>query len=140
MSPDQIKAHIRAFYEEVVHKQDVNAVDRYFGASYVNHGPFPEPQVRTREELKGFFQALFTAFPDLHVTLGEMVVEGDLVAWRGIVSGTHQGELNGIPPTGKKVIAEEYHIERVRNGEMVEHWGLFDTLAMLQQIGAVPAQ
>jgi steroid delta-isomerase-like uncharacterized protein len=139
MSTAQMKAHIQGFYEDVVNKHNPDAIDIYFAPDYVNHGPSPEAQIRDRESLKQFFVQFFTAFPDVRVTLHQMVAEGDMVAWRATVVGTHKGDLMGIPATGKQVNFEEYHLERVRDGKMAEHWGLLDLLTMMQQIGVIPA-
>ncbi len=77
-------------------------------------------------------------FPDMRVSIHDPVAEGDMVAWRGVIEATHLGDFMGIPATGRRVTIEEYHIERMRDGLMAEHWGLFDKLALLQQLGAVP--
>lgn len=90
-----------------------------------------------KEQLKRFFEELFEGFPDMRVTVHEPVIGEDLAAWRGVIEATHLGEFMGIPATGKRVTIKEYHIERMRDGLMVEHWGLFAKLSLLQQLGAL---
>ena len=81
---------------------------------------------------------MFAAFPDGRHILEEVIAEDDKVVTRGTFSGTHQGELMGVSPTGKQVKFSVVHIDRVVNGKIVEHWGQGDTLAMMQQLGVVP--
>ena len=82
---------------------------------------------------------LRTAFPDLHFTIEELVAEGDIVAGRLTMSGTHEGPLMGIPPTGRAVRQDHMHFVRFRDGKAVEHWGVRDELGMMQQMGVMPA-
>jgi predicted ester cyclase len=80
-----------------------------------------------------------TAFPDLQVTLGEMIAEDDKVAYRLIWTGTHIGEFMGIAATGKRVTVTETHVDQIVNGKIVRHDGDSDQLGMLQQLGVIPA-
>jgi len=82
---------------------------------------------------------MFAAFPDGRHTLEEVIAEDDKVVTRGTFKGIHQGELMGIPPTGKQVKFSVVHIDRVVNGKIVEHWGQGDIFAMMQQLGVVPS-
>ena len=79
------------------------------------------------------------AFPDLQLSVDDLFAEGDRVVARWTSRGTHQGEMMGISPSGKHVQISEIDIFRVSAGKLAEHWGVFDQLGMLQQIGAVPA-
>jgi steroid delta-isomerase-like uncharacterized protein len=78
-------------------------------------------------------------FPDIQWTLEEMVAEGDKVAARFIMRGTHQGTFFGVPPTGKKITVQAMNIYRLSNGQFLEEHGQPDMLGLLQQIGAVPS-
>jgi predicted ester cyclase len=78
---------------------------------------------------------LRTAFPDLHFTIEELIAEGDVVAGRLTMSGTHEGPLMGMPPTGRSVQQAHMHFVRFRDGKAVEHWGVRDDLGMMQQMG-----
>jgi predicted ester cyclase len=79
-----------------------------------------------------------TAFPDLHFTIEDIIAEGDTVVVRQTARGTHQGDLMGIPPTGKQVSGTGITITRVVNGKAVEDWFNGDDLGLLQQLGVVP--
>lgn len=83
--------------------------------------------------------AFRTAFPDFHLTTGEMIAEGDKVAYRVTWSGTHKGNLMGIPPTEKQVTVTETHIDHIADGKIVRHEGDWDQMGMMQQLGVIPA-
>ena len=83
---------------------------------------------------------LFTGFPDFTTSIDLLVAEDDLVVGHFTTSGTHLGELMGIPATGKKVSFTETHILRIANGKAVEDWGNQDDLGMMQQLGVIPAE
>jgi predicted ester cyclase len=76
--------------------------------------------------------------PDLRVVIDDMIAEGDKVAVRYTLEGTHEGDLFGVPPTGRRVSIESFSVERVSEGKIREHWRITDTLDMLQQLGAIP--
>jgi predicted ester cyclase len=78
------------------------------------------------------------AFPDLRMNVQDMLVEGDKVAVRVLMSGTHQGEFLGMSGTGRRFSATSIDIVRVVDGKAAEHWGVTDTMAMMQQLGALP--
>ncbi|KAF9949973.1 hypothetical protein BGZ72_008273 [Mortierella alpina] len=77
-------------------------------------------------------------FPDIQWTLEEMVAEGDRVAARFIMNGTHQGTFFGVPPTGKKISVQAMNMYRLSNGMFIEEYGQPDMLGLLKQIGAIP--
>jgi len=89
-------------------------------------------------DLKDFKQAeseWYDAFPDLHVTIDDMVAEGDKVATRLTWTGTHKGEIMGIPPTNKKVTISLIVIDRIAGGKIVEDHGIFNALDLMRQLG-----
>ena len=88
--------------------------------------------------LEQFLSSIHAAFPDLHVNVEDMVAEGDKVAARVRVSSTHQGEFLDIAPTDKQVTLTGIDILRIAEGKVVEHWGNFDDLGLLRQLGAIP--
>lgn len=79
-----------------------------------------------------------SAFPDGRHTFEDVIAEGDKVVTRGTFSGTHQGEIMGIPPTAKHVTFSVVHVDRVVDGKVVEHWGQADTMSLMQQLGVLP--
>jgi predicted ester cyclase len=87
---------------------------------------------------RGLANMLRTAFPDLHFEIEELIAEGDTVAGRLSMSGTHEGALMGMPPTGHSMRQDHMHFVRFRDGKAVEHWGVRDDLSMMQQLGVVP--
>ncbi len=82
--------------------------------------------------------AFLTAFPDMHVTTDQVITEGDTVIYRGTVRGTHTGDFNGIPPTGKQFTLEGIDILRLADGKIQEIWVAYDMLSLLQHLGVIP--
>ena len=109
-----------------------------FAADFVNRSPAPG-QAHDREGLTQFNLAIRAAFPDLTVTIDDLIAEGDKVVWRWSARGTQRGELMGIPPTGREVTLTGISIDRLAGGQIVERWGEIDNLGLLQQLGAIPA-
>jgi steroid delta-isomerase-like uncharacterized protein len=139
MSVEENKAVVRRVVETFGHlwrTGNMDLLDTIFPDTFVNHTPGMPPG---REGFKQVLPAYLTAFPDLTITPEDMIAEGDKVVLRLTSRGTHQGEMMGIPPTGRPITVSEIHIYRIADGQVVERWGVFDALGMLQQIGAVPA-
>jgi steroid delta-isomerase-like uncharacterized protein len=88
--------------------------------------------------LKEVFGRLHRAFPDLHITVEDVIEEGDKVVSRNTVTGTHHGEYMGIPPTGKSITYNEIFIARIAGGQIAETWGVVDVLSQMKQLGAIP--
>ena len=82
---------------------------------------------------------LLRGLPDLHITIEDLIEEGDKVAFRNTVTGTHGGEHLGLPPTGNSVTYNEIFIARFANGRIVETWGVVDVLSQMKQLGVIPA-
>jgi predicted ester cyclase len=118
---------------------DLAAADRLFAAHYVDHDRSRAGLPAGPEGVKQAWGLFRAAFPDLQVTLEELIAEGDKVAVRGVMRGTHQGELMGIPPTGRQVTVALIDINRIEGGQLVERWGEADMLGLLQQLEAIPA-
>lgn len=130
-------ARFRRTYEEMLNQGDLSAVDDLIASEFVNHEA-PPGMDRGPDSMRGLVAMLRTAFPDLHFTIEAVVAEGDTVAGRLTMRGTHQGPLMGMPPTGRAVEQEHMHFVRFRDGKAVEHWGLRDELGMMQQLGVMP--
>jgi len=94
--------------------------------------------IRGLKDFKKSMGEFYDAFPDNHFTIDDMFAEGDKVAVRYRMTGTHKGTFNGIPPTNKKVTLSAIEIDRMSGGKFVEGWISFDTLGMMQQLGVVP--
>jgi len=113
------------------------AIDELYATDYVEHGATGEDTHGIKDYKKSISE-LYSAFPDLHFTLDDMVVEGDKAAVRFTFSGTHKGEFMGCPPTNKKWTVWGIWIDRIAGGKFVESWVRYDTLGFMQQLGLVP--
>jgi steroid delta-isomerase-like uncharacterized protein len=91
------------------------------------------------EVLKQVWAVLLRAFPDLHLTVEDLIGEEDKVVARIVVTGTHLGDYMGIEPTGKSIAYEEIFIFRFANGRVVETWGVVDVFSQMKQLGVIPA-
>jgi steroid delta-isomerase-like uncharacterized protein len=136
---EENKAVVRRFIEEVWNNGNLDAIDELISEDHVDHDPANAGSPGGREGVRAFVQMYRTAYPDTHIEFGEMVAEGDLVAGSWTATGTHQGELMGMPPTGRYIHVTGMGMDRVRNGQIVESWANYDSLGMLQQLGAIPA-
>jgi steroid delta-isomerase-like uncharacterized protein len=137
MSTDENKARVRRFYDEVVNAGRFELVDRFIAPDFVDHDGFPG-LTPDREGVREFFETVRAAFPDLRFTVDDLIAEGDKVAARVCVRGTHRHEFLGIPPTGKEIATSVVDVIRFRDGLAVERWGITDTLAMMEQLGGAP--
>jgi len=131
------QAIVRRYIDEVWNQRNLAVLDEIMAADSVSHDMAPGMQAGI-EGLKQGIQMYLNAFPDLHFTVELEIAQGDLVATRWTSRGTHRGELMGIPPTGKTVTVTGIDINRIAGGKLVEHWGNYDMLGMLQQLGVVP--
>ena len=130
------KEIVRRALEEPWRNLDV--LDELVSSDYVGHDPaLPEP-VRGIQGSKDNVNEYRSAFEGAQISVKEQVGEGDVVASRWEGRGRHTGELMGIAPTGKDVVVSGLTLSRLKNGKIVEEWSNWDTLGMLQQIGAVP--
>jgi steroid delta-isomerase-like uncharacterized protein len=140
MSTEANKAIIRRFFEEAFGQGNLAVLDEIVAPNQVNGGPGALPGMPSGPEgSKMLVTAYRNAFPDLHFTIDEQIAEGNTVVTRWSAHGTHQGELAGIPATGKAATVVGLGVDRIENGKIVESWGLFDQFGMLQQLGVIPA-
>ncbi len=112
--------------------------DEIFEPDVLIRTPLPV-QLTGVQAVKEVFATLHRAFPDLHVTIEDLIEEGDKVVARHTVTGTHQGEYMGLPPTGKSVTYSEIFILRFVNGRIAETWGVVDVLSQMRQLGVIHA-
>lgn len=122
---EQNKTRFKRYVDEVYHKRNVAFIDEFLDPNLVEH----------REDIYAFLGA----FPDLYITVEDLIAEGDKIVGRVTLTGTHQGELMGIPATGKKVSFSEILIARISNGKVVELSEVGDTMTMMQQLGVIPS-
>jgi steroid delta-isomerase-like uncharacterized protein len=137
MSAEENKTLVRRLFENIVNTGNMDAVNMLIGPTYVNHNvPTPTPGPEGFKQVITMFRA---AFPNLSVTLEDVLAEGNEVSTRGTWTGTHQGEFMNIPATGKQVTVSYIDIWRVDRGKLVENWVQMDMMGLLQQLGVVPA-
>jgi steroid delta-isomerase-like uncharacterized protein len=140
MATDEHKALLRRYWQEASARGVLAVIDDYFAADMVAHPPAsasPTP-IRGRDAWKRFTRGQWGAFPDLTGTVEEVLAEGDRVALRVTARGTHSGPLLGLPPTGKPVTFAGMEFFRLQAGRIVESWGHFDAVSLLQQLGVLP--
>jgi steroid delta-isomerase-like uncharacterized protein len=137
----EIKALVRRFFEEYNKGKTATmaVIDELCAANFVWH-PSTGEEIRGLEDFKQNTNEVYSAFPDLHFAIDDMVVEGERVVVRWTFTGTHKGEFMGIPPTNKKITAWGIEIYRVVDGKFVESWERFDDLGLMQQLGLIPKQ
>jgi steroid delta-isomerase-like uncharacterized protein len=135
MLPEENKAVVRRFFA-ALDDQDVDTVGDMLASDYRLH--FDGNPVMDRGAGIGFFSAFIAAFPDISHQVQDQLAEGDLVATRILVRGTHQKEMMGIPATGKEIAISAINMVRVDDGKIAEHWVNSDSLGMMMQLGVVP--
>jgi steroid delta-isomerase-like uncharacterized protein len=138
MTSNNTDVVLRYWYQELWDNWNLAAADDLLTDDYRLHAPgVPVPV--DRETTKHVVAMYRNSFPDLKHTVDEVIVEGDTVAARWTVRGTHRGEYQGIPATGKSVSQSGITFHHMRGGKICETWLSFDSAVVLQQIGAVPA-
>jgi predicted ester cyclase len=134
---DQNKNFMRSFLEEL--DKTLTAIDTFLSPTCLAHLP-GNPEPTDREGFKQFVTLLYTAFPDLQHKVEDQISENDKVVSLVTACGTHQGDFQGIPPTGRQVIIADIIIIRIQTGKAVELWAQFDALGLLQQLGVYRLQ
>ncbi len=136
-TPEENKAHFRRTYKELLNQGNLSVADDLIDPEFINLEA-PPGMSRGPELMREVATMLRTAFPDLHFTIEELVAEGDTVAGRLTMSGTHEGPLMGTPPTGRSMRQDHMHFVRFRDSKAIEHWGVRDDLGMMRQLGVIP--
>jgi predicted ester cyclase len=126
---------VERLHAALLESRDPVVVDEFFAADFVSHNNPPgfPPGV---EGVKRFFTTFRDGFPDVSVEIDELMVEGDLVAVATTFTGTHEGELMGVAPTGRRVSVTGIDIVRVAGGKIAEHRGLTDIVGLMRQLTA----
>jgi len=137
MSSEQNKELVRRSFE-AINSGDFAATQELFAPEYrlhVSYAPVP----LDRDASVASWGPFFAAFPDLHHAIEDLAAEGEWVVARLAITGTHQGDFMGVPPTGKAITSSSISFFRCAEGRVVEQRTQFDAMAMMQQIGAIPA-
>ena len=139
MSIEENKALIRRYIAAIDDNgsSDWSVLDEYIAEDVVVHNPQLPGLTPDRDGIKQAAETFRQATPGRH-EVGLQVAEGDLVVSQIVGRGVHEGELLGIPATGNAVETEGLAVHRIRDGKIVEYWGITDTVRVLQQVGALP--
>ena len=127
----------RRWFSEVMSEGKTEVIDELCSQDFVDHNPLPgtSPDLAG---IKDFVAQIRAAFPDLQMTADDLIVEGDRLAVRSTMRGTHEGDFMGIPATGKKVEVSNFDFVRFENDQAAEHWGAIDSDTMMEQLGVAP--
>jgi steroid delta-isomerase-like uncharacterized protein len=136
MTTTDLRAVTRRFYDEVFTEGNLDAIDELAHDDFVEHEEMPGLPP-TKEGVRLFASAMLEAFPDLTVSVEDIIVEDNKAASRVRFSGTHRGEFMGIPPTNKKFDVQAIDIMAYRDGKATDHWGITDQMAMMTQLGVI---
>ncbi len=137
MSTEENKALVSRFVEEFWNEGNEATADELMAVDAAIH--MPTGEMVDLDGLKSFAGTFRESFPDWHSTFEELIAEGDKVAERWTGRGTHRGELQGIPPTGKRVEVPGSVFYRIVDGKIVEFWGQLDMMGMMRQLGVIPS-
>ena len=133
---EENRAVVMRYIEEVWNRHDLDAIDGLVSSEYVNHAASTEEY--RHGGARRIWEWVLSVFPDHRFDVEDAAADGETVAVRGTMVGTHEGELMGIAPTGKRVAAQQSHWFRVVDGKLMEHRAVRDDLGMLQQLGVMP--
>ncbi len=132
------KAIVRRLFTELWNNGNLSVADEVFTPNYAHYDP-STPDFGHGPDSEKKRTALYrTAFPDLHLTIEDVIAEGETVMTRWSCRGTHKGDLNGIAPTGKHITISGVTVARFSNGKIVEGYVNWDALGLMQQLGVVP--
>ncbi len=123
---EQNKDLVRRYYTDVLNGRNLDAVSEFFADDRLVQG------------IRGGCFSYFVAFPDLHVSVEDLIAEGDQVFCRSVMTGTHDGEYKGIAATGRNISAETAEIYRVADGMFVGYWCLANVAGLMRQLTEEP--
>jgi steroid delta-isomerase-like uncharacterized protein len=130
----QVEEVLHGIYE-AINTGNLALLDKFVAPGYVEHSEGFQGVEPFRQQVAAFR----AAFPDLRVTIEDVLTDGDRFASRTTVTGTHTGDLMGMPGTGKRISVEAVDIGRVHDGQAAERWGGLNMYALLTQLGVIPA-
>jgi steroid delta-isomerase-like uncharacterized protein len=133
------KAIVRRLFAELWNTGNLSMADQIFAPTYEHHDPSTPDFGRGPDSEKKRASLYRNAFPDIHLTIEDVIAEGETVMTRWSCQGTHKGDLNGIAPTGRRFTITGVTIARVSAGKIVEGFVNWDALGLMQQLGVVPA-
>lgn len=134
MSAVENKVLFWQYLEQVWERQNLAMIDEFLAPHYKRHRS-PTSAALTRDGQKQLLTQFRTAFPDIQISVEEIIAEENRIAVRSIMSGTHHGEFFGIAPTGNNIEVNLLDIFHIEDGKFVEQWGGPDMLSLFQQLG-----
>ncbi len=134
---EENKAIVQRYVDEIQNEHNLDAIESIFSSDFIDHMDSLGCLFQGLDGLKRGYAALLNAFPDLHVTVENMIAEGDTVVAYKTLSGTHRGPHLGIHPTNKRVKYQIVSIYRIKNGKIAGYWGIQDELSLRRQLGVV---
>ncbi|HEX2916254.1 MAG TPA: ester cyclase [Chloroflexia bacterium] len=140
MNPEELKALVRLFYEDIWNKGNVAALDVFLEPDFVFHNPVFPVGNNGIEGYRRIVNTMHLGFPDQHWVLEDVLVDNDKVVTRWKMYGTHTGPYLGIAPTGKEVTISGMSIERFVGSKIAEQWVISDALGFLLQEGFTPSR
>lgn len=139
VSTDEKKALARRGWEMVVNQRNLDAIEEIYAPDFVWHEP--DQDIRGYEQARQFASTFFDAFPDINITVEDVIGEGEQVVTRYTIRGTHRGESEEFgPPTGKQMELKGITIHRFEGDKILEEWETYDNLSVMQQLGLLPEQ
>jgi predicted ester cyclase len=137
MSISENKIIIERYFEEVWNKGKLEVLDEIIHQNYINHSPGFPNSAKGPAGLKPIVTAMRIGFPDLNFKVDDLIITDQKVAIRSTMSGTHLGDLFGIAATGKRVEVNQFQIEYILGGKIIEHWRQSDDFGMMKQLGQI---
>lgn len=137
MSSEENKAVVRRIYDELWNGRKLGVADEVIARGGVNYDTGPTPRPFGPDEMKATVRTVTAAFPDNRHEVEEVIAEGDTVVVRCTLTGTHEGEFMGIPPTGRRIEVTEVHVYKLVGGKAVEHRVGRDDLGAMRQLGVI---
>ena len=134
---EENKAIVQRYVDEIQNEHNLDAIESIFSSDFIDHMDSFGGLFQGLDGLKRGYAALLNAFPDLHVTVEDMIAEDDKVVIYKTATGTHREEYLGIPATGKKIKFTNIYIFRIRDKKIAEYWGLFDEYGVKRQLGVL---
>ena len=139
MSAEENKKVVSRFVEEALNGGNLEAADELVAPDHVNHDPTAPDVPPGPEGIKQLIGLYRSAFPDIHFHTQGMICEGETVAHRWTFTGTHEGEIMGVGPTGRAVEVAGVEMNRVRDGKISASWTVSDALGLMRQLGQTPS-
>ena len=130
------KTFYKNYIEDIFNKRKIELLDEYVSDNYTLHDA-PEHFPKGKDSIKAVVTLFKSAFSDFHVTLDELISEGDLVSSKSTFKGTHTGEIFGMKATGKKISMSSLTLVRIKNGKVQESWVRNDLDGLKKQLSSL---